>query len=296
MIAPQTRTNIKRPTNRRPWRFAWAVLILAIMGIIAFLCSSKSNPREEPSHKPNATKRIAEVKPFLSQTSHQSTLKSTESVQKPQKPLPPQRVGEIRDGYVLLPSGDLHKVKGIITSNVERTSIEGRTFKHHSDRMLALLLMAEPGEAMLGSPEELYEGFDKEFLKSLSDKIVDEADDTEFQRELKSGVRDLRNELKSRLDAGEDIVETMVETRRQLQELALYRDELEAQVINLSTGDLTEKDYEDLVNAANLMLEERGSKPLEMPASLKHAVQLHNRFKIREEQERERLRQATGIE
>ena len=99
-------------------------------------------------------------------------------------------------------------------------------------------------------------------------------------KELKMGVQSLRQELKERMDKGEDINAIMVETYKQMQELGLYRQELEEEVIKLSGEDLTQKDYEDLISAANQMLQERGSKPLELPSTLRHAIRLR---KIQEE-------------
>jgi hypothetical protein len=74
----------------------------------------------------------------------------------------------------------------------------------------------------------------------------------------------------------------MVETRRQLQELALYKNELAAQVEKLKKdGTLTKQDRLDLLEAANQMLEERGIKPFLIPSSLQHLID------IREAQKKE---------
>ena len=55
---------------------------------------------------------------------------------------------------------------------------------------------------------------------------------------------------------------------------------------------MTQADYEELVAAANKMLEERGSKPMQLPMSLKRTVRLHQV----EEQEREKARKANENE
>ena len=126
----------------------------------------------------------------------------------------------------------------------------------------------------------MYRGFNKEFDEALAEPIQYNDKDTPIQRELKQAVNELRKELMDRRANGEDIEKIMEDTRNQLKELSLYRQELEDEVRKLSTDDLSQKDYEDLVAAANQMLKDRGIKPLEMPSSLRHAIRLR---KIQEE-------------
>ena len=200
--------------------------------------------------------------------------KAAEPKEEKLKSLPPQRIGETRDGKVLLPDGTLHTVKGVITSGVARVSLIDRTFKHDTDCMLAHLLTVEPGEGFVGDSESIYSGFEKEFLKTLDDPIVYDKSDSDYVKELKMGVQSLRQELKEIRDRGESIEKALIETRDQLQQLGLYRQELEQHVLSMSADGMSHQDYEDLVAAANKMLEERGSKPLELPSTVKHATRL----------------------
>ena len=194
----------------------------------------------------------------------------------PKKPLPPQRVGELRDGYRLLPDGTLHRVLGIVTNTPPKMSLADKTFTHCADIELGNLLMVEPGDDLLGDSEGIYKGFNKELDEALAEPLYYDEDDTDLQKELKEGVNELRIELAERRKAGEDIEKLMEDTRNQLKELALYKQELEDQVRSLSTEDLTQKDYEDLLAAANQMLADRGIKPLELPATLKRAIRLRH--------------------
>lgn len=204
---------------------------------------------------------------------------------KPNPSARPTRVGEYVNGYVMLPSGELHKVNSIITNGVEASNIVDKTFPSFADRMLGNLLLVEPGEGLLGSSEELYEDFEKEFVEAIKSEIKLTDEDTEETRELKIAVQDLRNELLRRYNAGEDITQAMIDTRNQLQELSVYRDDLEKQVLKISatTSDLTQKDYDDLLAAANEMLADRGVKPLEIPQTLRHAIRLQMMIKESEE-------------
>ena len=254
-------------------RWVVCAIVLALAGgIVYFLVNGKSKPARESAPTPEKTRQIASVQPAAAP-------KPVAAPEKPkvEKKPKPQRVGEIRDGYRLLPSGRLHKVQGVITTGVSRVSIIEKTFKHDSDQMLAHLLVVKPGDTFIGDSEMIYAGFAEAFKKAMAEPIVQEDDDDDYVKELKMGVNDLRNELSERIKAGEDIVKVMIETRNQMQELGHYRQELENQVIKLSGEDgMTQKDYEDLLSAANQMLEERGSKPLELPTALKHTIRLRS--------------------
>lgn len=192
------------------------------------------------------------------------------------KPLKPQRVGEIRDGKMLMIDGRLRKVsKHVVTAEVARVTVADRTFDEPTDRLLAHILEMEPGEALVGDSADLYRGFDRAFVKSLSTPILYDKDDDRYVKELKAGVQALRDELKQRMDAGEDINKVLAETRDQMQELGAYRQEIENMVVEMTQEkEITQEAYDDIVKAANRMLEERGCKPLELPTAVRH------RFKI----------------
>lgn len=287
-----------QPTNhpkksqpvRRGGGLFWGILvvIVACFAVGVWLMLPKSDAANEEAH-PKKKTMIAEVKPDLSERG-KSVAAVKETKPEAPKPRPPQRVGELRDGYRLLPDGTLHRVLGIITNTPPKMSLADKTFNHSADVELGNLLMVEPGDDLLGSAEGMYKGFSKELDEALAEPISYDKDDTDLQRELKDGVNELRAELKARRDAGEDIEKVMEDTWNQLKELSLYKQELEDQVRQLSTEELTQKDYEDLVAAANQMLSERGIKPLEMPATLKHTL------RIRQIQEAAAKRQAEAKE
>lgn len=269
---------------------AGLLVVVGASAAVYFLMRAPA-PVSEEVEIAETSNAIAEVAPDLDQhvNAEAVTTPQVEEV-KPPKPRPPQRVGELRDGYRLLPSGKLHRVLGIVTNTPPKMSVSEKTFKHSADVELGHLLMVEPGEDLLGDSEGMYSGFRKELEEALSEPIEYTNEDTELQRELKDGVKELRNELIARMNAGEDVEKIMTDTRNQLKELALYREDLEEQVKRLAStdGEMTQKDYEDLVDAANKMLEERGSKPMELPSSLKRTL----RIRQVEEQEREKERKA----
>lgn len=178
-------------------------------------------------------------------------------------PLGKQKVGEIRDGKILLPSGRLHVVKGITTNNFH-TATRGayEIFEHHTDNAIASILTIKPGEGMIGTIN--FKGrFKDAFLESLKQPITVSEDDTDEQKELKRAVSETRQELKQALDRGEDIEQIMNDARVEAQRLAIYRAQLKEDIdkfVKEHPG--STQDMEDMVNAANKMLEEHGIAPI----------------------------------
>ena len=163
------------------------------------------------------------------------------------------------------------------TNGQHRTlSIEQRIFKYRSDMDIAGLLMSQPGDMPIGEPEyDRY--FKREFLKSLEDPAFLLKSDTEEERALKKAVIEVKAELKERYDAGEDLAQIMKEARNELRELGAYKRELEEEVRRLSKdGSLGAEDIEDLVAAANRMLEARGVAPIKKGGFLRHQLRLRN--------------------
>ena len=86
---------------------------------------------------------------------------------------------------------------------------------------------------------------------------------------------DIRAELVERMKKGEDLSKVLIETRKQLQELALYKDELRDRIEELKKdGNMSKQDRLDLLEAANEMLKERGIQPFLIPSSLQKLVDL----------------------
>ena len=276
------RTVEKKPKVRINYKALVGVGFVLLVSVIAWLMIP-ADENIENTESSSKTKRIATTKKLKEKKTLKATtnvVKQTKAKSEKPKERPPQRVGEIRDGYRLLCDGTLHRVLGVVTNTPGKFSIADKTFKHSADVELGNLLMVEPGDDLLGDTAGMYRGFNKEFDEALTEPIEYSDDDTPMQREMKQAVNELRKELKDRRAKGEDIEKIMEDTRNQLKELSLYRQELEDEVRKLSTDDLTQKDYADLVEAADPRLKERGIKPLEMPSTVRHAIRLR---KIQEE-------------
>ena len=191
--------------------------------------------------------------------------------------LPDGRYMEYRDGKPLWLFPRQPPTKTVFTNDTAKSdrTFEQKVFKNAADAHIAVLLNTEPGVAMVGEPESYYRNFDKQFKAAILEPIEIDPTDTDEVKALKESVIAAREELKSRMDAGEDVKKVMCDGFRELQELGLYRLELEREINKLAKdGDFSHKDLDDLLGAANKMLEERGAKPLKMTSVLKHKAKM----------------------
>lgn len=156
--------------------------------------------------------------------------------------------------------------------NQARLSKEMKIFSRRADVEIAVLINAEPGTGFIGD-YRYGDRFVKDFLDSLTTPIIISEDDDENTKALKKAVRETKIELKARYDNGEDIGQIMADTRKNLQELGAYREELRREVDKVrSKGGMSPEELNDLYGAANKMLAERGAKPLAMPTLLKRKL------------------------
>ena len=250
----------KNPTAIRGALAGIAVVILAAIAAF-FIFSGKETRQDDASKKERG--RIKEVTPAAAAKSVEAVAKA-EAEKKPAKSIDPR----VENGKVVRPPWPPNP-HGVITSGLHRVkSVEEIAFTHYSDQQIASLLITEPGEGLVGDDEErMFKDFDKNFLKSLVEPIIVEETDTPFVKDLKKAVRQTKIDLKARMDAGEDIKQIMIDSRKELRELGLYRDELNQQLRTMmnENKDMSADDLRDLVNAANKMLEDRGAKKLTMP-------------------------------
>ena len=254
-----TEHSAKRSKPRKPskgvWLVATAVVVVATAGlVIALLPRGKVTP-SAVVEKPVETK-VASTPSVL--------------VPEPQQPVEvkvdpnarPTKVGEVVNGYVMLPSGRIHKPTGVVTNRVaDYGKSKYSIFENRSDNEIAGILMAKPGEAVVGT-KRYDKWFEKQFLKSIETPIEVSPDDEPWQADLKKLVMQARLELKQAYDNGEDIAAIMSESRQQLQDLAKYKQSVKQIYAQNVKECATEQEVADLQNAVNVMLEEKGCAPM----------------------------------
>ena len=273
-IVPKSVTEggrIASPSRRPAWiKGAVAAAAAIAAALVAwFFLVPKPQTAPEPASPP--AKRVA-PKPAATPKPRPKPA-VTNAVAKPAEPKPvkvdpnarPEKVGEIVNGYIKLPSGRLHRIRGEVTNDVSRTSVSKyEIFEYHCDNEIACFLTMTPGEGLVGDPR--YNGsFKAEFLKSLETPIVIGPDDDEYTRNLKKAVLDTKIQLKAALDRGEDIEQIMLDTRREMQDLHNYKRLLQNELSEYRQREgVTDDDVEDFIKAANIMLAEREIAPLKV--------------------------------
>lgn len=267
--------NAKAPSAKRGV-IAGAVVIA--LGALCLWIFSGEKARQDPASTKNRG-LIKEVAPA-----------ATNKVAKTEKELHPGMVkwrgkwypeyNEKGGRIWLTPAGVRYHSPHVITNAVNPARIpkEARIFDNQADVDIAVLLNTAPGTGFVGC-YEYGDRFIKDFLKSLTTPIIVSEQDDENTKMLKRAVIAAKIELKERYDAGEDIGKIMSDTRKQYQELGMYREELRRQVEELqrTSSDRSPQAVKELFDAANRMLAERGAKPLRLPVMLSRKLELMNR-------------------
>lgn len=270
MIAPtEKKTQKKTPTRVQPLCVILmsVVALMVIAGVIWFV--SHSNNIEEPSaDKSQKSGKITEVKPAATRPVKDAP---NEEAKIPDAPLPPQKPHEVRDGMLMLSNGEL-----LPTNKLRKVSIEDRKprfkyaiFDHSTDNELAAILTLRPGQSLIGGPIRRKD-YKAEFLKSIETPVVVHKDDPEDVQEVKRAVIDARLLIKEAIDRGEDPAEIIKEAYEEAQKLALYKDDIRREVMNMAKdGDYTDQEVDDLIEAANKMLESKGIEPMNLGPVMK---------------------------
>ena len=233
------------------------VLAIAALGIW-LLSSGGAQPGDLPAKK---SKRIEEVKPQIRSAEQPKVDTAATNTPAPAE-LPPQKVGEIRDGKILMPSGELHVIKGEVTNTFSRSKGKWAIFNNASENVIAATLCTVPGETLVGTIR--FNGnFTKSFLKSLTTPIVVHEDDPDDVKALKRAVIEAKITLKEAYDRGEDIEQIIIDSREESQRMAQYKQQLKSNLFRVAKDASSSDDVDDALKAANLMLEDRGISPID---------------------------------
>ena len=151
-------------------------------------------------------------------------------------------------------------------------------FNHKCENLIAAYLTLRPGDGMIGTPI-LGERFRKEFLKSLETPIVVTEDDSPEDAQLKRDMIATKIDLKARMDAGEDICKIINDTHREVQDLSRYKTMLQKEIRDAAKNpEMTMQDVDDLVEAANKMLEAKGIAPIALGPISRRLIQRRKGF------------------
>lgn len=138
-------------------------------------------------------------------------------------------------------------------------------FPHEVENKLAALLTLEPGQSIIGSLD--LQNVQADFLKSCEVPIVVTDEDTPETAALKNLMNEVKVELKERIAEGERLEDIISETQKEYQRLAQCRREVMLAIHDLKKeGIASEQELDDVLTAANRLLEEKGIAPIELGA------------------------------
>ena len=151
-------------------------------------------------------------------------------------------------------------------------------FNHSCENLIAAYLTLTPGEGMVGTPI-LGERFRQQFLKSLEEPIIVSKDDSPEDAQLKRDMIATKIDLKARMDEGEDICKILSDTHKEVQDLACYKTLLQKEIRDAAKNpDMTMQDVDDLIQAANIMLDKKGIAPITLGPISRRLIQRRKGF------------------
>lgn len=156
-----------------------------------------------------------------------------------------------------------------LTKPIELGAHRPKVFRHAAEEHISWLLDMRIGEPVIG--DYAYgEAFARSFRESLKEPVRILDTDDARTRELKAAVQETKEDLKRRMEAGEDVAKVMNETLNEFRRLARYRHELQTQLheICADAEKYTDADVGDFTKAANELLEREGLPPLTMPRAV----------------------------
>ena len=249
----------------KPFILVASVLFVLLLGGVVWLLTA----RDEVKPPPPAPKAEKVKQPTASKPKKPKDLKVPEAVPPAKAKREPEAVQPAAEVFTpppKKPQSNAHLlVKDPNARVIPHRPPEPRRFEFDSEEDIASLLETQPGDLLVG---ELKFGkrFLEDFKKSLGKKIEILDTDTPEQRELKEAVSATKEDLRRRMEAGEDVCKIMADSRRQLQELGAYKLDLMAELHDIrKSGEWSAEEYAKFVEAANKMLESRGATPIKLP-------------------------------
>lgn len=258
---PQKVAKKSKPSVFRGLLAAIIVIVGAVGAYLMFLGpATGGGTREKVKAKPT---KIAEVAPDLSASNVEIV---TEAV-KPQKKRAPfyweQPTTNGLNEAQLRKWRNMHLPAPSFTNTAmhARPPSEYEIFGTRAENEIAMFMTMVPGEGLVGSPD-YDESFKDEFLKSCETPIIIYDDDTEYEKQLKREMEELKIDLRQRMRDGEDICEIMAETREEMMRLGVVRQQIESEMRDMLSESESADDFDDCIEAANRILESQGIAPL----------------------------------
>ena len=169
-----------------------------------------------------------------------------------------------------------HVPPAIFTNTLSRTQPPEKyeIFEHWSENRIASYLTMEPGQGLVGTPV-FDDTLESDFLKSCEEPIIVNKDDSEYNAALKRQMIETKIEIRQRMADGEKLGDILLETHKEMQKLAAVKSEIEQLVHESLKEAKSEADIDDLMTAANKMLEDKGVAPISLNPVIKRNLMRH---------------------
>lgn len=256
-------------SNKRKCLFALGIIALALGCLLALLFGSNQNCKDTAKDSVSKVAGVGKLAggskaKFVAQRKSERTA----SVEKPELAEAAKILGTEKKGRV-----------------VTFRKPEGRIFDNEFENFVMDIVTCIPGERFIEVP--LDETFDEMFKVSLTNKIVILDTDSEETKEIKQAVIDAKDEVRREMDAGRRPSEVVAESRRELNKIADYRDQLQKAFDQLALEAKTPQEIIDYCNEANEILKEYGSFPIEGATTEQEALDLQEYLIENKRQEEE---------
>jgi LPXTG-motif cell wall-anchored protein len=150
----------------------------------------------------------------------------------------------------------------VYTAKVNRVRSEYEVFKHRSENHLAVLMTVPLGTSLVGS-KKYTPRFMDDLKKALEERVEISDNDSPEIKELKMSVESVKDQIRELMKKGEDIPSLLTQTFNEIQKMGAIKKTLEGEIRKANRDSkITDEDMEDLVQAANKMLEEKGISPI----------------------------------
>ena len=275
-------TSKGKSTNRRivksthsPLRGLVAGLIVVIGAAVAFYFLRPTPPAPAPEARAKRGGRIAAHEPSIPKPAVEETPETPVAPVEPEKPK--SDIGrQFTNSY-----GKVYTVKYVGRPGVRYengVAIEDKPlFENEALNDLDAIYRTEPGFRIYGAFDA--ETFDKEFVNAMLEKIEVSEDDSDEVAERKRLVMEGRKYLNEQLRAGAKPSEIAAAARKELSELADFKDVCQEAIRTMKEDGCSDEDLELYYRKVNEKLADRSIPPLLSPSAVRERLQAHSLLK-----------------
>lgn len=252
-----------------------ALIVVAGASIAAyFLLPDGDRPLKTP--KKPAKKTIAKITPAIPKKTFE-----TNALPKPKRKMYWEVDESETNGFTEVMQRKWQQVRRprLKPQTYKRKKQPYEIFDHFSENRIAGYIVMKPGASVIGTPK-----FDKrfvdDFLKSCEEPIIVKDDDSDYEKELKRGMKAVKIDLKNRMDNGEALGDILLETHRELQKLGETKREIGMLMREQLKGAGSEEEADIIIESANKLLSAKGISPVPnnafIKASIRHAIMVNS--------------------